>query len=100
METAGEARSGLGSGNFLPFSKVVHFTLGSEVQMSTRKLLMGLIAGGAIAAGAAFTPGKQAAAYEPYGCFANWAECGCPGKECPWKNCACPAIKPPTNIGD
>lgn len=63
--------------------------------MHPKRLLLGLAAGIAIAAAAAFTPSKQAVADGGWDCFKyeSLGPCGCPEK-C-FNNCTCPTAEPP-----
>jgi hypothetical protein len=59
--------------------------------MRVKKIMLGLVAAFAIAAGAALVPTKQAAAEGGFDCMATQlagADCGCP--KCWIKNCTCP----------
>jgi hypothetical protein len=68
--------------------------------MRLKKILLGMVAGGAITTGAALVPAKEAAAEGGFNCVATKpasADCGCP--TCDIKNCTCsihgPAPEPP-----
>jgi hypothetical protein len=58
--------------------------------MRVKKIMLGLVAGSAIAVAAAFVPGKQAVAEDGFTCITKkfGTECGCPS--CMIKNCNCP----------
>lgn len=63
--------------------------------MRVKKIMLGLVAGAAIAAGAALVPTKKAAADDGFNCYATalaGANCGC--KTCWIKNCTCSPAAP------